>query len=92
MLRAESMKMILQLVLMAAQIPHQQGQLVGQHDDPADDITVGQRFDLQLPHQHEHGCCGCTEQHVDGAGHQRDLQVADAAEEALNAVVKAGIR
>ena len=25
MLRAESMKMILQLVLMAAQIPHQQG-------------------------------------------------------------------
>lgn len=41
MLRAESMKMILQLVLMAAQIPHQQGQLVGQHDDPADDITVG---------------------------------------------------
>ena len=27
--------MILQLVLMAAQIPHQQGQLVGQHADMA---------------------------------------------------------
>ena len=71
---------------MAAQIPNQHGQLVEQHDDPAHRIAVRQSFDLHFPHQHEHRSCRHTEHHVEGAGHQRDLQIANAAEEALNAI------
>lgn len=73
---------------MAAQIPNQHGQLVEQHDDPAHRIAVRQSFDLHFPHQHEHRSCRHTEHHVEGAGHQRDLQIANAAEEALNAIVE----
>ena len=75
---------------MAAQIPNQHGQLVEQHDDPAHRIAVRQSFDLHFPHQHEHRSSRHTEHHVEGAGHQRDLQIANAAEEALNAVGESG--
>ena len=75
---------------MAAQIPNQHGQLVEQHDDPAHRIAVRQSFDLHFPHQHEHRSCRHTEHHVEGAGHQRDLQIANAAEEALNDLAHVG--
>ena len=69
-----------------AQIAQHGGQLVGQHQYPAEGVAVGQGFDLHLPQQHQHGRGGHTACHVQDAADQCDPQVADAAEEALDAV------
>ena len=69
-----------------AQIAQHGGQLVGQHQYPAEDVAVGQGFDLHLPQQHQYGRGGHTACHVQDAADQCDPQVADAAEEALDAV------
>mgnify|MGYP000019525844 CR=1 FL=1 len=69
-----------------AQIAQHGGQLVGQHQYPAEGVAVGQGFDLHPPQQHQHGRGGHTACHVQDAADQCDPQVADAAEEALDAV------
>lgn len=71
-------------------VADEQGQLIDQHGQPAD--AVAHRHDLQidLEHQHQHSGGGHAEAHVEHTAVQGDLQIAEAAETALDAVGHAG--
>ena len=79
-----------ELKLVLFHVADEQGQLIDQHGQPADAVAHGHDLQIDLEHQHQHSGGGHAEAHVEHTAVQGDLQIAEAAEAALDAVGHAG--